>query len=47
MNIIGFFSDLFHPKQKGKIKIPAKKTTTTQEAAAIALDRLLHSERKR
>ena len=47
MNIIGFFNCLFHPKPKGKIKHPVKKTTTTQEAAALALDRLLHSERKR
>ena len=47
MDIIGFFNCLFHPKPKGKIKLPAKKATTTQEAAAMALNRLLHSERKR
>lgn len=45
MNIIGFLNDLFHPKPKGKIKMPPKKSETTQEAAARALDRLFSSNR--
>ena len=45
MNLISFFSDLFHPKPKARIKIPPKKSETTQEAAAKALDRFFSSNR--
>lgn len=45
MNLISFFSELLHPKPKGRIKIPPKKSETTQEAAARALDRIFSSNR--
>lgn len=45
MNIVSFFSDLFHPKIKCKIKSSPKKSETTQEAAAKALDRFFSSNR--
>lgn len=45
MNLISFFSDLLHPKPKGKIKFTPKKSETTQEAAAKALDRIFSSNR--
>ena len=45
MNLISFFSDMLHPKQKAKIKFCPKKSETTQEAAARALDRMFSSNR--
>lgn len=45
MNIINFLNDLFHPKSKAKMRPTIKKTETTQEAAARALDRLFQSSR--
>jgi hypothetical protein len=45
MNLISFFHDLFHSKPKGKMIVPPKKSETTQEAAARALDRFFSSNR--
>jgi len=45
MNFLNFLNDLIHPKHKVKMRPTIRKTETTQEAAARALDRLFQSSR--
>jgi hypothetical protein len=47
MNLVSFFSDLFHPKPKGKMRVPPKKAETTQEAAARALHQFFNRNQRK
>lgn len=42
---MGFLNEMFSPKPKANLVFPVKKTETTQEAAAKALDRLISNIR--